>query len=219
YSRYILHEAEALAFVQQNTSIPLPRVLDSWEDDDKSQEKAYLLMEFVQGDTLRHAWPTMTQEARNYAIAQLRAYVAELRSLRQPGPPWIGSCSRGPGVDHRIQTTDGTFPCLPSVAAFHDFLLRRLCKRAPPERYQAHRCKYKDDYPIVFSHADFHPGNILVDPSTGKVNAIIDWEMAGWWPAYWEYRKALYGINVEDPEWLKIIPQIMDEYPDELAVD
>lgn len=26
----------------------------------------------------------------------------------------------------------------------------------------------------------------------GRVAAIIDWEMAGWYPEYWEYAKAFY---------------------------
>jgi hypothetical protein len=46
----------------------------------------------------------------------------------------------------------------------------------------------------------------------GKVTAIVDWEMAGWWPAYWEYRKAVYGDCGSDAVWLRLVPQIMEEY-------
>jgi hypothetical protein len=47
---------------------------------------------------------------------------------------------------------------------------------------------------IVLTHSDFTPRNVLVDQ--GKVVAILDWEMAGYYPGYWEYVKAYYR-----PDW------------------
>nr|KMM69603.1 hypothetical protein CPAG_05918 [Coccidioides posadasii RMSCC 3488] len=47
---------------------------------------------------------------------------------------------------------------------------------------------------IVLTHADFSPRNILIRGD--KVVAILDWEMAGFYPAYWEYIKAMYH-----PDW------------------
>ena len=36
------------------------------------------------------------------------------------------------------------------------------------------------DYKMLdFIHADLSQENILVDPSTGAITGIIDWEMAG----------------------------------------
>jgi hypothetical protein len=37
---------------------------------------------------------------------------------------------------------------------------------------------------LHFCHGDLHDGNILIDPTTGKITGIIDWECAGfhpWW--------------------------------------
>ena len=45
----------------------------------------------------------------------------------------------------------------------------------------------------VFNHGDFNQGNILVDPDTLKITAIIDWEYAGFWPEYFE------GVFFERP--------------------
>lgn len=39
---------------------------------------------------------------------------------------------------------------------------------------------------FVFCHNDLSQHNILVDPTTLKINAIIDWEYAGFWPKYFE---------------------------------
>ncbi|KAJ3494240.1 hypothetical protein NLG97_g4211 [Lecanicillium saksenae] len=42
-----------------------------------------------------------------------------------------------------------------------------------------------DDY--VFCHNDMSQHNVIVDPDTLKVKAIIDWEYAGFFPAYFDY--------------------------------
>jgi len=41
-----------------------------------------------------------------------------------------------------------------------------------------------DPFIFHFCHGDLHHRNILIDPSTGKITGIIDWECAGfrsWW--------------------------------------
>ena len=43
---------------------------------------------------------------------------------------------------------------------------------------------------IVLTHGDMSPRNIIVQGT--KVVALLDWEMAGYYPEYWEYTKALY---------------------------
>lgn len=35
---------------------------------------------------------------------------------------------------------------------------------------------------LVFSHNDLSAPNVIVDPDTLKINAIIDWEYAGFYP-------------------------------------
>ncbi|KAI9729882.1 MAG: hypothetical protein M1835_003601, partial [Candelina submexicana] len=43
---------------------------------------------------------------------------------------------------------------------------------------------HPDDY--VFCHNDLSQSNVIVDPATLKVAGIIDWEYAGYFPAYFE---------------------------------
>jgi len=38
--------------------------------------------------------------------------------------------------------------------------------------------------PFHFAHGDLSEGNILIDPDTGAITGIIDWEMAGFRPAW-----------------------------------
>ncbi|KAJ7723201.1 hypothetical protein B0H14DRAFT_2195808, partial [Mycena olivaceomarginata] len=41
-------------------------------------------------------------------------------------------------------------------------------------------------HPLILTHNDLVPCNIMVDHAIGKVVAIIDCEYAGWFPAHWE---------------------------------
>lgn len=43
-----------------------------------------------------------------------------------------------------------------------------------------------DEY--VFCHNDLSQHNVVVDPDTLEVKAIIDWEFAGFWPSQFEFR-------------------------------
>ncbi|KAI1174943.1 kinase-like protein [Nemania sp. FL0916] len=62
----------------------------------------------------------------------------------------------------------------------------------PP--YRVLRRTEKDDWHLtpsnhneyVFCHNDLSQPNVVVDPDTLKVNAIIDWEYAGFYPAHFE---------------------------------
>ncbi|EHA25323.1 hypothetical protein ASPNIDRAFT_42318 [Aspergillus niger ATCC 1015] len=106
------------------------------------------------------------------------------------------------------------------------------------------------DHRLVMTHADLHPRNIMVtltpcSPGTNEVDGlclqastalagtddlpsgqvtitgIIDWEMCGWYPEYWEYLKALntpFGGGEFD-DWWKYLPPIIGTWPREHAVD
>jgi thiamine kinase-like enzyme len=69
----------------------------------------------------------------------------------------------------------------------------------PPDPY---RDLLADDVDICFTHGDLNLRNIMIDGAPGavKISAIIDWEQAGWYPAYWEYCKSLIAVPY-DHEW------------------
>lgn len=60
----------------------------------------------------------------------------------------------------------------------------------PPRRFW--RPKEDREWPVktsssyVFCHGDLSRNNILVDPVSFKIRAIIDWESAGFYPENWE---------------------------------
>ncbi|KAI9819326.1 MAG: hypothetical protein M1832_004031 [Thelocarpon impressellum] len=214
-SQAIQRESDALKFVRQHTSIPVPEVYDT----QCGEHGGKLVMQALPGKTLEEAWPIMSEASRTKTKAQLTAYFAQLRSLQQPSPGWIGSCNRGPAYDHRV---NNGWPCGPfdSVAAFHDFLVRPVANCPKPELVETFRraLTQSDDCKIVFTHADFCSEHVLLDPRTGDVTGIVDWEMAGWWPDYWEYNKARYGKG-DNPWWVGLLHEVMPSYERECKLD
>jgi aminoglycoside phosphotransferase (APT) family kinase protein len=64
----------------------------------------------------------------------------------------------------------------------------------PP--YRVTDASEKDDWTLepstaedyVFCHNDLSQHNVIVDPETSKIAAIVDWEYAGFWPEWFEMR-------------------------------
>ncbi|KAB5580707.1 kinase-like domain-containing protein [Coniochaeta sp. 2T2.1] len=211
-------EIEAMEYVRACcTSIPVPRVLETnlGKDD---HEEGWILMERLPGDQLGEAWPTMTEGSRTEKLHQLKSYLGQLRNIRPDhGVGWIGSCSGGPAYDHRLSNTTTCGP-FAAVSEFYDFLVHPVKDCPRPELAAEYRRQLPDESGIVFAHADVSWENILVDCTSGRVTGILDWEMAGFWPEWWEYRKAVYGARSK-PWWMKIVKNIMQEYPREADVD
>lgn len=209
-------EISAMQCVHACTSIPVPRVLETnFGKDD--HEEGWILIERLPGDQLGEAWPTMSEGSRTETLHQLKSYLQQLRNLLPYGVGWIGSCSGGPAYDYRLSdtTTCGPFT---AVGEFYDFLVHPVKDGPRPELAAEYRRQLPDDSAIVFAHADVSWENILVDSASGRVTGILGWENAGFWPEWWEYRKAVYGARSK-PWWMEIVKNIMQEYPREADVD
>ncbi|KAF5676693.1 aminoglycoside 3 phosphotransferase [Fusarium circinatum] len=212
----IRREAEAMKFVQSHTSMPVPAILET-HFGSGYKEPSWIMMERVTGEQLDKSWPIMTVMAKERAITELRGYLAQLHRIRPNGSGRIGSCSGGPAYDHRLNnmSTCGPFS---SIAEFNDFLVAPVRNCPRPEWVAKYRNQLRDDHDIHFAHADISGENILLDPTTGSITGIVDWEMAGFWPEWWEYRKALFGSRSREP-WNGIVKQIMAAYDAETEVD
>ncbi|ROT41239.1 kinase-like protein [Sodiomyces alkalinus F11] len=215
----IRREAEAMDYVKKNTSIPIPTVLRVHLDDASNGKSSWILMQRLSGLELGTAWPQMDDDARSETICQLRSYLEQLHRLRPATAVVgrIGSASGGPAWDHRLSnmSTCGPFE---SVAEFHDFLVAPVRQCPRPELVAKYRSQLADTYDVCFAHADLSWENILVDVSTGQIQGILDWEMAGFWPEWWEYRKALFGSRSQQ-WWRHILKEVMVERTRETEID
>lgn len=222
HGKYVrLTEATTMQFIRDNTTLPVPRVFDAWKHGDGT---TVILMEWIGGEdvqTLETCWPLLTSRQKTDIASQVRGHLDQIRSLVQP-PHLRGYI--GPPDGSRIydpRLTDQLCGPFTSEAEFNAFLLSRVerFKQDPDLRLQieAVRNKLRTDHRIVFTHGDINKRNILVD-GQGRVVGLLDWEMAGWMPEYWEHCKIVYA-RWEDAEWLSYVHLFVDPYDAEMAND
>ncbi|KAK7407824.1 hypothetical protein QQX98_009995 [Neonectria punicea] len=156
--RYIPNEALALRFVKEHTTIPVPEVISS--DWDR------ITMEYIEGQTLKEAWPSLTPDQRSDILAQLSGYMAQMRAL---GGICLGRLDgQGVVVPSMMTRSGGPFG---SLVDFHNWLVR------PPKRTEAHTMYWHQitaqlgaDYPIVFTHGDIAARNVMLfKPSQARL--------------------------------------------------
>jgi aminoglycoside phosphotransferase len=87
-------------------------------------------------------------------------------------------------------------------------------QEASQDATKSHQIKHN----IVFTHGDLNLRNILVDDA-GRITGIVDWESARWFPEYWEYTKAHFGVR-DTIRWLAdVIDRVFLSYREELHVE
>ena len=213
------HEAETMRFVRTHTSIPIPEVVDVWTKEDGC---VAMVMEWVEGQNLAVVWPRLLPADKLHVADQLKQYLNELRSLRQPTDfaGWIGTHDMQPISDSLLSNK----PCGPFTSGqeFNQFLTSRLAFMESTDDGRAELEDVKNDVlktphrRVVFTHSDIVARNILVDDRNDVV-AILDWEMAGWMPEQWEYLKAMW-MGQYDEGWPEFVHLFLKPYGDDLRI-
>ncbi|KAI4927819.1 hypothetical protein J4E85_006331 [Alternaria conjuncta] len=211
-----LIEAKNMLYVAEKTSIPVPKLyaayaygpIDRDLNDHATVYDVYIFMEFIEGEDLGKAWDKHTSTEKQAISADLKKHMDELRSL--PPANYIGSVDEGPVTDNMLEwsTSCRGISSRPYQAFGSVFLTRRAGPFKSIEDFNAtiidaFVTKSKTQigpyargmlnahkHGIVFTHGDLRPDNVIV--KDGRVAAIIDWEMSGWYPEYWEFAKAFY---------------------------
>lgn len=203
-------EAAALRFVRETTSVPVPEVYDAYMREDKPDCGA-IIMEFIEGDTLDDVWGDLDTDQKESIITQLKGYFDQLRTIKGD---FIGSVDRSHCEDQIFSNNRGAYGPFQDE---HEF--REGCINAMYESDRDHWPETVAGFiralppgEIVFTHNDFHPRNIIV--RDGKVVGIIDWELSGFYPEYWEYVKAWYRPS-EDEAWVqeRAVDKVLKPYP------
>ncbi|GFF48390.1 hypothetical protein IFM58399_08288 [Aspergillus lentulus] len=161
------------------------------------------LVPYIRGQTLEQAWDKLEPEDKVSIFHELRTICDNLRRLEQdPSDPFV---VKGPFA---------------TVKEFHDWFTF-LCRRRMPDPYsvliEPYRYELPDDCAIKFTHGDLHRSNIVISSSRPyRTLAIVDWEQSGWFPAYWEARKAQYTAWMTEEWTTTYLPIILDMYADTL---
>jgi hypothetical protein len=101
-------EAESLIFLEKSApGIPAPRVhacytmgpFDRDPADFGTVYDTYIVMIFIEGETLDEAWPSLSDDRKSTIAEQLRVHMEELRSVPQHPPFGIGYVMNGPLQD------------------------------------------------------------------------------------------------------------------------
>ncbi|KAK5072985.1 hypothetical protein LTR64_000608 [Lithohypha guttulata] len=208
-----MSEAYTMHFVRQNTSIPIPRVLSAFEHCGIT----YITMERVTGQMIGSGWLNRSAESRAALLSQLRCHIRELRSLSAPVGMGVANVMEEALYVERLPGSSLWFGPFRGVAGFHLHLRQGIKPdvNLDPEIKQL-VALHDGQWPIVFTHGDPSSLNILVKDD--QVVGIIDWETAGWFPAYWEYTTACQ-VNPQNSFWRHEIDRFLDPYPAELTME
>jgi aminoglycoside phosphotransferase len=203
-------EVALMEFVKQSTSIPIPEVFGFHHNED---DECFIFMSYVEGCTLESSWPSLGLEDRKTIESQLAGYIAELRSLPCPNPVALGSLATHFCRDSRRM--ERICQSISSERQFNEFLGKFTFRRDSEFARMLQSC-LKDNHRIVLTHGDLQPRNIFVQGD--RVTGIIDWELGGWYPEYWEYVKG--AVPVKGCEgWWQHLDCITGKYPMEWAID
>lgn len=180
------NERDALTFIAKNTTIPVPKILDFFEDDGACS----LVVERIGGDTMEIVMENLDEEDKATLARNVTQFVEQkvLPQLRKWKSNRIGGITGHVLPPERVTTRDWR-PMWESKIA------------------------NKEDY--VFCHNDLARHNIMVDPITLQPLGVIDWESSGFWPvefeaAYWLKSFLEYG---RDPDAVDVLIKLFNDAP------
>ncbi|BGP32682.1 hypothetical protein JCM10296v2_004465 [Rhodotorula toruloides] len=153
-----------------------------------------IYFEFIQGVPLNHLFDEPHPAFVDSICQQLSQMLDKLHALAAPPGTAIGSLdgntfALSPRQDNTALRKTG----LPTTsAALIDYLHSRYltCENPTEQAWREVEAHLDRSAPLVFIHGDIHAANILISEKDGKpeIVAIIDWECAGYYPEWVEYK-------------------------------
>lgn len=171
--------------VAHSLGVRTPRFLRSVPYDDK----AFIIMDRVEGYTLEDAWPRLSWYSSIRLAWQLRRVIWRMRSVQSTiaGSLASGRC-RSFWLDDRFGLPVSA--CAKDIYDFLAFWLNFLSIRHEM-RKGSHHTSSIEKLPstqtgsLVFTHHDLAPRNLMIDPRSELW--LLDWDFAGFYPEYFEY--------------------------------
>ncbi|KAJ5784020.1 uncharacterized protein N7518_009697 [Penicillium psychrosexuale] len=221
--------------------VPIPDIHGVLQEPNSN--RIFLLMSRAPGEPLDSKWRYMGENEKASIREQLDTIVGYFRFLPAPASDEThavfgrGNPRRCKDARRQIRVAQG---CISNEHEFNEFLTSHP-HRTRTGNIAMIRSYLEDDHKILLAHGDLHPRNIMVvtslhDPVVDAAPlkeplcttngilpspAILDWEMCGWYPEYWEYVKALNTIipGNDMDDWWAYLPLTVGVWPREHAVD
>ena len=224
-----LAEAEALHLVSTQTTIAAPKLLSAYILDGTG----YILMSYERGEALEHYWDRSPDAEQNRIVEKLQSYVDQMRSITGD---FIGGLGKSPCRDGIFEAGLGdytrySYGPYPSEESFNEGIVQALRDRLPPKvlahEHDTASSFFNNEYilhqtvrglrghKIVFTHGDLHPGNMIVREDGTLV--LLDWGLAGFWPEYWEFYRAMFGPGWR-ASWDRVVEKFVPPYYVEYSV-
>jgi aminoglycoside phosphotransferase (APT) family kinase protein len=213
-------------FVSRQTKIPVPKIITAFQTE---SGHTFVLMTRIRGKQLYGTFDEASESAQRSYLAQLRRCLEELRSIKPPEPPFVGPFDHGALEDERAFY--GRIGPFQTVQDFHSALVghfdtslgdseQQEREQGTAELWQSIRKIIKMQrsrpFAIKLTHGDLAFRNIIVDG--GRIVGILDWEMGGWLPDYWEL--ACTDAAFFDSEDLRPrIREFLEPFEEELAME
>jgi hypothetical protein len=222
-SQVDLNEGETMLHVARSTAVRVPQVFALFRDEEN--EKNYIIMERIHGETLEQLWPSLSQVEKEEVSSRLKASMDELRRLPSPGVFCALKCRPLPDVlfGGMQVSGDASGSVYSSEEQLHASLLREYESLMPSLKGKAEF--YRRSWPLVFhghaptfTHGDLQKQNIIVSKSDrGWQTTILGWRYAAWYPSYWEYTRALFACGRFDDDWGLWLHEVLEPFPDEYS--
>ncbi|PWY81090.1 phosphotransferase enzyme family protein [Aspergillus eucalypticola CBS 122712] len=203
-----LVEAETMKFLEEH-QVPVPKVHASFKDPDSKKTIS--------------SWITSLATICNL----IKNAISKLRSI--PSPGYFGMVNRQRYLDGVFWTSKYDAKVSGPFTNQEDFnfaIIERL-RQTESEQYIRLLGPMIDrtlsGHRPVFTNGDLQPKNIMVeklgvrDGNPEYKITLLDWEGAGWYPEYWEFCNATIACRSK-PDWLELVPDILDQYPMEFLM-
>lgn len=124
--------------------------------------------------------------------------------------------SAWPNMNHPVQLNTvqvdiNLFPASRLHPSIHGWIGSCSGECPRPELQPKYRMRPFDEFTVNPTHADFPYENIFEYEITGDITGLINWEIAGFWPEWWECRKALFDGQCQR-WWLDIVNEVMPSH-------
>ena len=209
--------------MSKNTKIPVPKFFASFTEPET--KSTFIVMEHVDGVQLDEIWKSLTPAEKLDIGKQIQTAVENLREIEPPG--YLGSIGRQAFADGIFYPPDPD-PAMSGPFETEDEMNEGMIRRLPKSISEPSRKLLRTamsatlrGHRTTFTHGNLQPTNIMVhrtgtrDDGNGIFEIkILDWEMSGWYPEYWEFCSCTV-TGWSRPYWLELVQEIMTVYPKE----